>query len=278
MIRKLCGQKFFWNRGICNRFLLICSWKIRLDHQTIHILWSGQYHCTNCRQHIRFVYVKKGKTIPFSDLEWFGNYHMFSSFKILGISEGFLSILSFLCAMCDCLTKGLATQQWYLYVGIGYSLLRNIASPMIRAILANTVPISEIGAFYSLTASIESVTPLTAAPLYSFVYGKTLNTYSGAFNFIGVGLFAGCSIGFLWVEYNARFDICCDTIDIACDFRFVYGLQKRHRQTRYDTIENREWWKSLADRCHRRLLYKPFEIIDTYTHNNISGKIVFKTE
>lgn len=99
--------------------------------------------------------------------------------------------------MCDCATKGLATQPWQMYAAIGYGLIKSISSPMIRAILANTVPTTEIGAVYSLTASIESVTPLTAAPLYSYVYSATLKTFSGAFNFIGASIFGLCSIGLL---------------------------------------------------------------------------------
>lgn len=65
---------------------------------------------------------------------------------------------------------------------------------MCRVILANTVPNNEIGAIYSLTASIENLTPLGSAPLYTFVYAATIDSYPGAFNLVTAGIFGFCAI------------------------------------------------------------------------------------
>ncbi|KAJ6642007.1 hypothetical protein Bhyg_06953 [Pseudolycoriella hygida] len=62
---------------------------------------------------------------------------------------------------------------------------------MCRSILSNLVPAAnEVGKIYSLTTSLESISPLGSAPLYSYVYSNTLGTFPGAFNVISAGLYS----------------------------------------------------------------------------------------
>jgi len=114
--------------------------------------------------------------------------------KLLGISETKLAIMSYISSFADYLIKGFAYQSWHLYLATGVSLLRGISGPMCRAILSNTVPVNEIGKVYSFTTSMESLSPLASAPLYSLVYGNTLNTFPGVFNLISSGVYFVCVV------------------------------------------------------------------------------------
>jgi len=114
--------------------------------------------------------------------------------KVLRISETNLAILSYLSSFADYFIKSMATQPWHLYVATAVALVRGISGPMCRAILSNAVPVNEIGKIYSLTTSMESISPLGSAPLYSFVYANTLNTFPGAFNLISAGVYVVCVV------------------------------------------------------------------------------------
>lgn len=51
-----------------------------------------------------------------------------------------------------------------------------------------------LGKIFALTTSMEMVSPLGAAPLYTAVYKATVETYPGAFNFISTGFSFLCYI------------------------------------------------------------------------------------
>lgn len=71
-------------------------------------------------------------------------------------------------------------------------MMKGIAGPMGRAVISKTVPPNDIGKIFSLTTSIESLTPLLSAPVYTYVYRATLPWYPGAFNIISATVFFGC--------------------------------------------------------------------------------------
>lgn len=56
-----------------------------------------------------------------------------------------------------------------------------------------------VGKIFALTTSLESLSPLIAAPLYTTVYNATLDYYPGIFNFISAGLYLLCFTFISWV-------------------------------------------------------------------------------
>lgn len=71
-------------------------------------------------------------------------------------------------------------------------MLKGVAVPMCRAYLACLVPSCEIGKIYSMTTSMESLAPIGAAPIYTFIYNYTIDTYPGAFNFFSAICYLYC--------------------------------------------------------------------------------------
>lgn len=61
-------------------------------------------------------------------------------------------------------------------------------------LLASSVNCVLLGKIFALTTSMEMVSPLAAAPLYTSVYKATVAFYPGAFNFMSVGLSFLCYI------------------------------------------------------------------------------------
>ena len=68
---------------------------------------------------------------------------------------------------------------WVLFVGNVSGFLSPFAAIVIRSMLSKCVSKSELGKIYSLLASLEGAVPLFAAPLFTFVYTHTLETWTG---------------------------------------------------------------------------------------------------
>uniref|UniRef100_A0A182TA87 Major facilitator superfamily (MFS) profile domain-containing protein n=1 Tax=Anopheles maculatus TaxID=74869 RepID=A0A182TA87_9DIPT len=113
--------------------------------------------------------------------------------KLFDPSVTMLAALGFCCYAINSTIHGLASEPWHLYVGVAICFMKGIAGPMSRAVISNTAPPSDIGKIFSLTTSIESITPLVSAPLYTFVYKSTLSWYPGAFNLITATVYFTCS-------------------------------------------------------------------------------------
>lgn len=79
-------------------------------------------------------------------------------------------------------------------------LLKGVAVPMCRSFLAALVPSNEIGKIYSMTTSMESLAPITSAPIYTFIYNYTIDSYPGAFNFFSATMYLMCILIILYVS------------------------------------------------------------------------------
>lgn len=117
---------------------------------------------------------------------------MYGVKKYLGVSESILAAIGFCCYGIDSGIKAVAYEPWHLYLAIGVSMMKGIAGPMGRAVISNTAPPNDIGKIFSLTTSIESLTPLLSAPVYTFVYKKTIPWYPGAFYLISATVYFIC--------------------------------------------------------------------------------------
>lgn len=137
--------------------------------------------------------------------------------KMFGISDISMALIAFLSSMTEYIVDGFAVYSWEIYfgkfsinlnkvkisklniinsiiTGTTISLLKGVATPMCRSLIANIVPANEIGKIYSITTSIESLTPIGAAPLYVMIFNQTNETNPGAFNFISAAIYLICAV------------------------------------------------------------------------------------
>ncbi|XP_065093769.1 probable peptidoglycan muropeptide transporter SLC46 [Ochlerotatus camptorhynchus] len=117
---------------------------------------------------------------------------MYGVKKLFNLSESMLAAIGFCCYAIDSGIRAIAFEPWHLYLALGVSMMKGIAGPMGRAVIANTAPPNDIGKIFALTTSIESLTPLASAPIYTYVYKQTMAWYPGAFNLISAMVFFFC--------------------------------------------------------------------------------------
>lgn len=87
-----------------------------------------------------------------------------------GLSEEVTAILSLLSSLSGCLVHSFTLKPWHMYLSAVLGMFGGITSPMIRAIISKSVPSEDTGKIFSMTVSIETLTPLVAAPLYNLIY------------------------------------------------------------------------------------------------------------
>ncbi|KAH8279396.1 hypothetical protein KR026_008637 [Drosophila bipectinata] len=114
--------------------------------------------------------------------------------RILKVSIVSMAMLSLACCVLESTVRATAVYWQEMYLGMTLGMMRGVMGPMCRAILSHVAPITEVGKIFALTTSMESVSPLGAAPLYTIVYRKTVEYYPGAFNFISAALYFLCYI------------------------------------------------------------------------------------
>ncbi|XP_015588758.1 proton-coupled folate transporter-like isoform X2 [Cephus cinctus] len=90
--------------------------------------------------------------------------------NLLGISDAALAILSFMSLLGSAIVKSFAWQPWHMYLSGGIGLFGGVPGPILRAILSKSVPPQDVGKVFSLTTSLETLTPLGAVPLYTLIY------------------------------------------------------------------------------------------------------------
>ncbi|KAM7344353.1 putative peptidoglycan muropeptide transporter SLC46 isoform 2-T2 [Cochliomyia hominivorax] len=117
---------------------------------------------------------------------------MFILRRVLKFSIVSMTMISLASCVLESTVRATAIYWWQLYFGLCLGLMRGIMGPMSRAILSHVAPSTEVGKIFALTTSMESLSPLIAAPLYTFVYNATFVFYPGLFNFISAGLYLLC--------------------------------------------------------------------------------------
>ncbi|XP_032590186.1 uncharacterized protein LOC6560311 isoform X2 [Drosophila grimshawi] len=116
--------------------------------------------------------------------------------KVFRLSVVTLALLAFFSEILKNLATGLSSQPWHMYLSVVLGTFRSIGGPMCRTIVSNIVPASD----------------LVAAPLYTFIYKKSLGYYPGLFHFVSSALyllsfiFIGCvlRIKFMHKTYYAK--------------------------------------------------------------------------
>ncbi|XP_017044551.1 proton-coupled folate transporter [Drosophila ficusphila] len=112
--------------------------------------------------------------------------------RLLGMSTIVMTLIAFACCVLESTVRATAVYGSEMYLALVLGMMRGVMSPMCKAILSHVTPTSELGKIFSLTTSLQSISPLGAAPMYTAVYQATVNFYPGIFNFISVGLYFIC--------------------------------------------------------------------------------------
>uniref|UniRef100_A0A8D9BUR0 Solute carrier family 46 member 3 n=1 Tax=Cacopsylla melanoneura TaxID=428564 RepID=A0A8D9BUR0_9HEMI len=73
----------------------------------------------------------------------------------------------------------MTTQGHYFYVAATINMFGCCLGPLVRSYLSKIIPKEDLGKVFALTASAESLTPLAASPLYTYVYNSTITFLPG---------------------------------------------------------------------------------------------------
>ena len=78
-----------------------------------------------------------------------------------------------------------------IFLAIGFDFMGVCHGQPIRAFLSRAVPPTDLGKVFAMLSSIESLVPIIASQLYSWVYLETINTsLPGATYFMSAGICA----------------------------------------------------------------------------------------
>ncbi|XP_046384244.1 tetracycline resistance protein, class C-like isoform X2 [Ischnura elegans] len=107
----------------------------------------------------------------------------------LKIPDATLTASVYLTKVISSLVRAFASEPWMMYLSSVIAVFGDISSPVSRSILSKNAPQDELGKVFSLTASLEALTPLASSPLYTLLYNKTLHTFPGAYFILSAGIF-----------------------------------------------------------------------------------------
>ncbi|KAI4466619.1 MFS transporter [Holotrichia oblita] len=107
--------------------------------------------------------------------------------KLLKVGETPLLFWGFLTYFISVLMQALATASWQIYLAGVVRCISGVISPMCRSLISKLVAKEDSGKIFSITITLESLTALMGAPLYTLVYNNTIDSNPGAFNFITAG-------------------------------------------------------------------------------------------
>jgi len=104
--------------------------------------------------------------------------------RLLSFPDIAIAAIAILSLFAESIIKATAHYSTEMYFAVGICLFKSLAIPMCRSLIASIIPKTEIGKIYSIASTLESVSSVITAPLYTFVYAKTFIIYAGAFFFI----------------------------------------------------------------------------------------------
>ena len=110
------------------------------------------------------------------------------------LHDALIGTIGAICGIGKNVIWTLASYSWVMYLGSAVGLLSTAASIVIRAHLSKVAPADELGAIFSLLASLEAAVPLMTSPLMTLVYNSTLTTFPGAIMLLSAGLYVAITI------------------------------------------------------------------------------------
>lgn len=98
------------------------------------------------------------------------NYHQCRVWFVIEYPEPIVSIISVISSLAGSLVLAFTWKPWHMYLSAAAGMLGGITGPAMRATLSKAVPSQDAGKVFSLTTSIETLTPFGAASLFNLVY------------------------------------------------------------------------------------------------------------
>lgn len=114
------------------------------------------------------------------------------------LSDPVIGIVSCTAHIASCLIFAVASSNAIMYTGPIVAMLAGQLMSCARSIIFKTVSSSETGKINALLSSLDSLTPLLATPVYSFVYSATFESMPGAF-FLLSAAFAVPPVVVFWI-------------------------------------------------------------------------------
>jgi len=96
------------------------------------------------------------------------------------LQDSTIGILASISKMTSLIITAFATSGWVMFLGAVTGFLSSMSGICIRSLLSKCVSKSELGKVFSVLASLEAAVPLVAAPLFTFVYTSTLESFLGS--------------------------------------------------------------------------------------------------
>uniref|UniRef100_A0A6P7EYQ3 Proton-coupled folate transporter-like n=1 Tax=Diabrotica virgifera virgifera TaxID=50390 RepID=A0A6P7EYQ3_DIAVI len=110
-------------------------------------------------------------------------------YKKLKMKELQLVVLSLVISIVTCILNGLATSDIYIYAAYTIRCFGTLCTSMVRTLISFMVLSHELGKVYATSSAIDSVAQLLSSSVYPQIYNATINTNSGFFYFVNMGIY-----------------------------------------------------------------------------------------
>ncbi|XP_046480458.1 probable peptidoglycan muropeptide transporter SLC46 isoform X2 [Neodiprion pinetum] len=94
--------------------------------------------------------------------------------RILDFPDSLITGIALTSCLGGALTKAFATEGWHMYLSSFIGFFNGATGPVMRSTISKSVPAKDIGKVFSLTSSLETLSPLAGAPLYTLIYSHYL--------------------------------------------------------------------------------------------------------
>ncbi|XP_012251995.1 proton-coupled folate transporter-like [Athalia rosae] len=149
-------------------FTLTVSVMVVEGHATIGFLFARERLAWNVQQYGYY----GGVELLLSVIGVLSGVTLFSN--VLGLPDTLVVGIALVSNMSGSLTKAFTEEAWQFYLSAGIGMFAGVAGPVVRSILSKSIPPDDVGKVFALTASMETVSPLVGAPLYTLMYSNYL--------------------------------------------------------------------------------------------------------
>ncbi|CAG7685847.1 unnamed protein product [Allacma fusca] len=119
--------------------------------------------------------------------------------EFLQLSEPVVGIISCMCLILSSVIQAFSRSSTMAYIAPIPTLLSGSLMSALRTLIFKTVDETETGKINSFIASLESMTPIIAAPIYATVYYKSFETFTGCYNLLSATLMTLPIGTYIWI-------------------------------------------------------------------------------
>lgn len=111
---------------------------------------------------------------------------------LIGASDIAIIIISLSFKIASTAVVILATKGWHMYLASGIGFVGGLNDSMCRSLISEMVDKNEIAKIFAITTALESLATLFSAPIYTFIYTNTFETFPGAFSIVSLVVLVVC--------------------------------------------------------------------------------------